>query len=847
MEDTNQDALPSARVRRYFLFVHYNVFRDERISERRRLTLADSFYDRLRKDLQYLVDIVGRSSDERGCEWEGRAFVFIDVGWTHLLKTESITAARTLAIDLQRIHNEIIERLCLTECRRDTCRERRDQRVAPWPVPIQIITAADLIELLTIIDELEERQSPAEHRKLSRYLVGDVDTLRYDASKAIEGMIRIASVGRNIPILRFDDDVIFYGQRVHDMCWKAPNKEGEREKLKTWEEFKDEGSLLTEMEEVLNEGQQALRRWRDERIDATRKSILRLCARYDRACANPRLHYFVFSGHYKSQGEEDLQGELDLNDLLNGYATRVVQLAKLPKNADDAHHAEERAKMHEGAADQFLRELPQIGANPDRQVISGAGLCLSDSAILDLPPYSNMRMNVMWIDDHLKYALHDELEHFDIHILDVGAAREVHARFPQLRHAALPKYKDVTWHLNQYMQRLLLGCIADAWLRKTSDMKTRILPDVEPPFLPDDFVRARESRRDERPYVYAKAFLNAVPAGASASDAWNLHRTLWEAGVSRLQEICELWGQDVYNDTFLGLFLKGSDHDRADDFRDYIHKHYKKGLKCAVDEMENSESPYDNEVYEDKTPEQCLQIESQCLSELKLDDMSLSNSLRVLIDDFIDYFETVGFWSRYVRAVRFLVNRSGQNRELQWLFPPDESYGESTRIEPIVHTLEQLMDLRLDQEDFEALVCDGQVPQVPTPPVKDWCQLGQYTNNQHPQVTVNASAIKSYAKQKKYRADALWLIVRCYHFAHAIVIRGHGHGTVAQDGVEYEDSNKFALKYMYFFLEKEGKRDAVNLLHDLEHNNDDLFAGGKSLEDRIRDTNEELYIMKRSW
>lgn len=152
MEDTTQDALPSERVRRYFLFVHYNVFRDERISERRRLTLADSFYDRLRKDLQYLVDIVGRSRDERGCEWEGRAFVFIDVGWTHLLRTESITAARTLAIDLQRIHNEIMERLCLAECRRDTCRERRDHRVAPWPVPIQIITAADLIELLTIID-----------------------------------------------------------------------------------------------------------------------------------------------------------------------------------------------------------------------------------------------------------------------------------------------------------------------------------------------------------------------------------------------------------------------------------------------------------------------------------------------------------------------------------------------------------------------------------------------------------------------------------------------------------------------------------------------------------------------
>ena len=874
---------PPARARRYFLFVHYNVKRGERRSERRRLTLEDSFYERLRKDLQYLVDIVERSRGETGSEWEGRAFVFVDVGWTHLLRTENITAARTLAIDLQQIKNEIMERLCLAECRRDTCRERRNQRVAPWPAPIQIITAADLIELLTIIDELEEpRPDDANRAKLSRHLVGDVDTLRYDASKPIEGMIRIANVGRNVPIFRFDDDVIFYGRRVYERCWTKEKKEdeaedekGDHKRLKTWTELKPEGILLADMKKVLDasgkaseeQRKQALREWRDDRISATRKSILRLCARYDRACANPKLHYFVFSGHYKSKGKAKL------DDLLNGYATRVVQLAALPQNADDAKDRDKAeaardpdkakaptATIRRRAARQFLNDLPEIGANPNGQVVSGGGLCLSDGAILDLPPYSNMRLNVLWIDDHLKYALHDELEHFDIHILEVGPAREADARFPQLRHATSPTYKDVRWHLREYMPRLLLGCVADAWLRQTREMKEKILPDVEPPFLPDDFEKARHSRKGKRPHVYAKAFLGAVPSRPSAKDAWDLHRALWNIAVDRLEEVCKLWNESVYEDTFLHLFLKGENHRRAKDFPDYINKHYATGLTGAVKnmtEMTGEKHPYAKQADNDDAAERLLCDESSSLDSLNLDDLSLADSVRVLIHDFVDYFETVGFWSSYVRAVRFLVNRSGQERELQWLFPPDESYGESIRIEPIVHVLEQLMDLHLDQQDFKALVCKGQRDNRPGGPkdqgqkskelpLSQWRDLGPFSNEPHPQVFVDALAIKCFAEHHGCRADALWLIVRCYYCARAILVRGHGHTPGACENMKPDQIHKFALKYTYFFLRSENRRDGVELLERLEPKALQEKVDGATWQEELERVNQKLCKVKRA-
>jgi hypothetical protein len=911
----------SGRARRYFLFVHHNVKEDEIIEYGRGPAgLKGAFYGHFGDDLRYLVGILNRRPDSDGQQWEGRAFVFVDVGWTHLLRTEDIAAARTLAQGLQRIRNEIMEHLCLDECRLDTCSERRARRVAPWPGPIQIITAAELIELLAIIDELlpptttesqarvstpspESGEAPPipnredtwgrpQRGKLSQYLLGGVAQLRYDASKAIEGLIRIANVGRNVPIFRFDDDVIFYGQRVYDTCYCLDKDEkGNCRKdeqgnpmrvLQDWAALNENGVfLLKEMEPILDRAKdddpsradwpgnplQRLEKWRDTQAEETSKNIVALCERYERACANPKLHYFVFSGHYLKPKDERVSPDLD--EVLNGYATRVAQLAQLPtysSDAGDPTHNKKPTTIEATLAARFLNELPEIGANPRRQVVSGGGLCLSDGAILDLPPYSNMRLNVMWIDDHLKYALHDELQHFDIHILEVGPAREEDARFPQLRHANPPTYKDVHWHLHQYMQRLLLGCVVDSWLRddeKGINMKEKILPDVQPPYLPEDIEEARRQRETVRSNRYAKAFLDAVPGRPSAKKMWDLRRQLWETAVQRLQKVCKQWRNNDYRNTFLGLFVWGKDYRGGDnngelpeEFKLYIPKYYQpKGLLDAVTNIRAN--PYDDDV-DDVAADRKLREESVYLDKLKPDGLPLADSLQVLIDDFIGYFETVSFWSTYVRAVRFLVSRSGQNPELRWLFPPDESYEPRNTTEPILHVLEQLTDLHLSQEDFKVLTEIGRWEGGDPP--EDWRQCGRYeiesgpqtswnTNEARPKVLVNSEWIRDFARRNDWQADIFWLVVRCYHLARALLVRGYGHGMTAPLEPESVEADEFALAYTYFFLESEGRQTAVDLLKRLaddprpalvrEANNN--AVGGK---DRLETINNLLYALR---
>jgi hypothetical protein len=91
---------------------------------------------------------------------------------------------------------------------------------------------------------------------------------------------------------------------------------------------------------------------------------------------------------------------------------------------------------------------------PDRQspqVISGAGLVMSTSCILELPPFMISHL-VVWVDDHLKRRLHEQVGHIE----PTATERILGARFLQEREAARDfAYKD-------YFERLLRGCLMHA-------------------------------------------------------------------------------------------------------------------------------------------------------------------------------------------------------------------------------------------------------------------------------------------------------------------------------------------------------------------------------------------------
>jgi predicted nucleotide-binding protein len=117
----------------------------------------------------------------------------------------------------------------------------------------------------------------------------------------------------------------------------------------------------------------------------------------------------------------------------------------------------------------FLRDLGELGATqigsevqrsplfPDDissqnrtnpQPISGAGLVMSVGAITVLPPFMNFKSRIVWVDDHLKRCLHEQLGHMDP--------------------AKIQRVDGVTFKQNrdkkpdEYLDRLARGCLLHA-------------------------------------------------------------------------------------------------------------------------------------------------------------------------------------------------------------------------------------------------------------------------------------------------------------------------------------------------------------------------------------------------
>jgi hypothetical protein len=598
-------------MRRYFLFVHYATeeHTDYNWTKLYGFRLTASFEDRFRADLKYLSAILSPLLDLTGQRWEGRAFLFVDLGWARLLQKGRPVHFLTLGANLDQIHTALVKLKKLTK-------------------EIQIIDAFELLQLLTI---LEENLDEVTADRYTRFLAGGLDRMRYDAPKVAEAAIRIANIGRQVPIFRLDDDVIYFGNRRHEAGSHARSTAG---------------------------------RWKDD-VQNVQRSIARLCERYQRVSRNPRIHYFAFSGTYcqppydeqpsRQVAEPGVDRENE-EEVLNGFATRVVELAELPRIMPSG--VSEKATVKSSTALSFLRGLINYGANPFRQVISGAGLCLSDGAILDLPPYSNMRLNVVWIDDHLKFSLHHELGHFDIHIGEVGHARVGEARFPQLRHSGAPTYKDVMWHMKSYMPRLVMGCVADGWLRASPELKRALTGR-----LTTDQIR--DLRKKYVPHVYASEFLEVMlgkyGGGADPERRKQFRQRLWESALARLREVVKGWSGDEFSGTFLGLFARGEVPDQyPQGLCDYLPEQFKLGLSAAVKVLPGQMPP---------DPPTCKDFEKA----------SLSDALQILVDDFVEYLDVVQFWKFFVYSVRFLLNRDRQSYEmkrpgesLDWMFPPDE-------------------------------------------------------------------------------------------------------------------------------------------------------------------------------
>src|SRR5205085_5341204 len=165
-------------------------------------------------------------------------------------------------------------------------------------------------------------------------------------------------------------------------------------------------------------------------------------------------------------------------------------------------------------------------------------------AILDLPPFSNFRNNVMWIDDHLKYSLHRAMHHF---ISDEPLNLEPGLSDARLDDVSVTKARPSVGKLpayifGNYLPTLLWGAIMDAWITKDSILKCRV-GKLDP--AAEVLLRKAKEQQDKAPLApLPKAMLKALSVGHfSSKDEDNLRETLKQTAVKRIEEVRQCWAK----------------------------------------------------------------------------------------------------------------------------------------------------------------------------------------------------------------------------------------------------------------------------------------------------------------
>ncbi len=207
----------------------------------------------------------------------------------------------------------------------------------------------------------------------------------------------------------------------------------------------------------------------DADVEVNETSIAHLLNKVENALLQNYAFSF-FSGGY---------GHPDGNcDPINDHAARCHWLADI---ADPDKNKPPFSLIPEG--EHFLRDLGEFGATqiPNRlnvlpstamkaytgvesknrdaeQVISGAGLYMSHSAIRILPPFMNFASYVIWVDDHLKRRLHEALGHLYPRSLEHVEG----SLFIQDRYPIGIGQNDINWAEKSYFPRLVSGCILHA-------------------------------------------------------------------------------------------------------------------------------------------------------------------------------------------------------------------------------------------------------------------------------------------------------------------------------------------------------------------------------------------------
>lgn len=486
---------------------------------------------------------------------------------------------------------------------------------------VRFLTSLDLRQILGRVNSIDAHE-------FERFFIGPARGVRYDSPKVVEAILRLRVLGNGVPVLRLDHDVIFRGEN------------------------KDTGDL------------------------GLFKAVERAVHAYHLRLDRPDVSTFLFSASYDSQVvcQQRPKGVSGFESWSRAFATRIYpalladvnDISDIVNSADAnpndrwVDYVNDERHWNEALACRFygVRKagtrleadgtsgLASVGAHPLYAVISGALLCLSEGAILDLPPFSNMGTNVMWIDDHLKYSLHRAMRHFTsgetLHTESgLGDAR--------LDNVVVVKGRQPVSNLPQYvfgiyLPTLLWGTIMDRWITQDPILKCRYSELDE---TGRTSWKKAERVQDKAPLP--DAMRTALSAGTfDRQHERELGRKLTLTAIERIDEVRRLWAGLATDGqrTFASYWAEG-DVKRA--FGKCFEGHKGGGLWQGITEGRPL---------------------SKRISQLSDLNEAVRERVIDLVDDTLDYVHWTLEWPRFVQIVRS-IDRGSFSGDLTWQSPKE--------------------------------------------------------------------------------------------------------------------------------------------------------------------------------
>lgn len=467
---------------RYWLYTHWGVGNKAEDVDRWNTHRADAGWVPSQPVCKYLADAKEQLNSLLD-ETDGLLLAFFDPGLELSLRTD-LSPVEVARLGLQEEYAQRVATSVATTFPRD-----QGSRVI-------FLTVGSL---KNFIHELRDR----EQRTIYRWVLGERGIGAYDTPKVIEAFLRVRLIGSGVSLLRTDWDALV----------NVENKV-----------FKEVGISADAVRACLTHDQE---QQRDVSVRTWVSS-----AGYQRPSAPS---YDEWSRGFATRIQPSLLATPEMCRLVGGENFDLLKARVAPSTGTPPEMIANRCfrvpltERYLGVElrDGVWREsattdsISQLGAHPMTAVISGALLNLSASAILDLPPFSNMTQTVMWIDDHLKFELHRALGHFGQR---AGVSGRIEDAFVKKgRAVAGPNLAAYTWAL--YLPTLLLGFVMDAWIRKE---------DV--------------TESEDRPLV--KALKEAITTGRfETRTAMKLEKELRNCAILRIGALHQAWSRLREGDT----------------------------------------------------------------------------------------------------------------------------------------------------------------------------------------------------------------------------------------------------------------------------------------------------------